>query len=312
MGILDFLTMSSQERAKAREATVLNMARQEAILAGLRSGAVPSMVQERLQATKDGRSPWTATATPAEMLVLKRHGIRPICAVSATCWMHYGRSWTRGHSQGWHQALDRLRAEAASAGANVVLDVKMHTAHLDGENNMDFSLTGTAVQVRSIKTATPLIATVSAVEFIRLIDARAVPTGIAIGADYEWFTDRSDQAMRWRWGNVESRFLTDAWYRVRTAAMRELRASAAAQGNGALAHVNFSQIFDFERENPNETRYFDYLLRHIVVATVVNVDTVDKPSADIRLVVDVGDDKRLNTGGHQHTAYSMNDRKGPI
>lgn len=312
MGLLSFLTTSSKERAAANEAARLSQVRQDAIITGLRTGAVPAMVQERLHDTLAGKSPWTVTANPAEMLVLKEHGIRPICAISATCWMHYGQSWTQGHSQGWHEALRRLRAEAAAAGANAVLDVRLHTARLAGENSMDFSLTGTAVHIASIRTHEPIVATVSTIEFVRLIDDGVMPTGIAIGADYNWFTDRLDMAMRRSWRNVESAFLTNAWRHVRATAMNELKASAAAQGNGALAHVNFSQIFDVEREDANDRPYIDYLLRHIIIATVVKVDSLKKSPSSVRLVVDISDQNRLKSGRDHHTAYSMNDTEGGI
>jgi len=34
----------------------------------------------------------------------------------------------------------------------------------------------------------PIVATVAALEFVKLLEADVVPTGIAIGAHYEWLT----------------------------------------------------------------------------------------------------------------------------
>ena len=93
------------------------------IQAALQEGRVPSATLARLQATRAGRLPWVATLTPAELLSVRSHGLRPIAAISATCWMHYGWSWTEGHAQGWNVALTRLKQEAYMAGANAVLDV---------------------------------------------------------------------------------------------------------------------------------------------------------------------------------------------
>ena len=313
MGLLDWLrnaavgpppALSPQEQEAA-------LRRQADIMVSLRAGQVPSVVRERLEASRQGRLPWIATLTPAELLLARSHGIRPIGAVSATCWMHYGWSWTLGHSQGWEAALQRLRAEAVAAGANAVLDVKMRSIALGVENSMDFSLVGTAVRIDGLPPSPePVIATVPALEFVKLIDADVVPTGIAIGAHYDWLNDwRGSTDLRWM-GNIESGALTRHWEAVRRQAHARLRQSAQGQGNGVLAHVNFSQMFEFgERENQPRR----YLARHIVVATVVDARRGVPVPHDIQMVVDLRDgiSPLLNTTKH-HQAYQQNDEDGPI
>ncbi len=69
---------------------------------------MPQFIQDRMEAARNGTAPWLATLTPAELLMARSHGIRPIAAVSATCWLHYGWSWTEGHAQGWQKALQTL------------------------------------------------------------------------------------------------------------------------------------------------------------------------------------------------------------
>src|ERR1700685_1721453 len=115
------------------------------IEASLRGGTVPPATRARLEAARTGRLPWIATLTPAELMVARSHGLKPIAAVSASCWLHYGWSWTEGHAQGWNLALRRLGDEARAAGANAVVDVKMRTLPLGGAASMDFTLIGTAV-----------------------------------------------------------------------------------------------------------------------------------------------------------------------
>ena len=146
MGLLDWLGLSSNPQARA--ALAASQSRQDDIVAALRSGQPPGGVRKRLEAARDGAAPWIATFSPAEMLIVRSHGMTPVASVSATCWMHYGWSWTEGHAQGWETALQRLRQEAKAAGANAVVDVKMRTVPLDVENSMDFSLVGTAVRLR--------------------------------------------------------------------------------------------------------------------------------------------------------------------
>src|SRR5262249_17970208 len=156
--------------------------------------------------------------------------------------------------------------EARAAGANAVLDVKMRTLPLAVESSMDFSLVGTAVRVEGLRESDdPIVATVPALEFVKLLEADVVPTGIAIGAHYQWMDDwRGNTNLAWM-GNIESRALSHLWEQVRQRAHHELRMNARDQGNGVLAHLNFSQMF--EREGDNQPK--QYLARHIVVATTV-------------------------------------------
>ena len=110
-----------------------------------------------------------------------------------------------GHSQGWDTALRRLRDEASAAGANAVLDVKMRTIPLGIESSMDFTLVGTAVKFNGLPPSSdPIVATVPALEFVKLLEADVVPIGIAIGAHYEWMNDWRGTARQTWMGNVES------------------------------------------------------------------------------------------------------------
>jgi len=181
MALLDWLTNGNDPAQQASRAA--SERRQADIVMANRAGSVPPMVRARLEAARAGTQPWIATLTPAELMIARTHGLRPVAAVSATCWLHYGWSWTNGHAQGWEAALARLRAEAKAAGANAVLDVKMRTLPLPVEDSMDFTLVGTAVRVEGLPPSQdPIIATVPALEFVKLLEADVVPTGIAIGA----------------------------------------------------------------------------------------------------------------------------------
>ena len=244
-----------------------------AIEAALRAGRVPPATLARLEAVRNGRAPWVATLSPAELLSVRSHGLRPIAAIAATCWMHYGWSWTEGHAQGWHTALKRLKAEARAAGANVVLDVKMRTIPLGVENSMDFTLIGTAASLAGLPPSDdPVVATVPALEFVKLLEADIVPTGIAVGAQYDWLTDWSGGTNQTFSGNVETSVLSQFWERIRQRAHAELRRNAAGQGNGVLAHVNFGQLFKVENDQAKR-----FLGRQIVVATIVDAPKQTKP-----------------------------------
>jgi hypothetical protein len=293
-----------QARAEQRQVETIN---------ALQRRQVPPSIKSRLELASAGKVPWIATLTPAELRIAKSHGIKPIAAISATCWLNYGFSWTLGHAQGWNEALSRLRNEAAAAGANAVLDVKMRTIPLPVENSMDFTLVGTAVSIAGMpKTATPIVATVPALEFAKLLEADIVPTGIAIGAHFEWLTDtyaRIRQNNSYWAGNVESTDLSRFLNLVRNSAYLDLRTNAQKQGNGVLAHLNFNELIEVEvHEQPTR-----YLGRHIVVATTVNAGPAVAMTHDITMAVDMhAGQSPLTYKTKHHQSYSTYNQEGAI
>ena len=284
---------------------------------------LPVHVRQRLDDSRSGREAWVATMTPAELLLARSHGVRPLATVSGTCWFHYGWSWTEGHAEGWHRALDRLRIEAREVGANAVVDVRLRTLRHRLGASMDFTLIGTAVRIEDLHASPdPVVATVPALEFVRLLDADIVPVGIAVGARYDWlggnggWGNSGDAAavrrLQWQeqsWNNQPLTGLTDFWERIRREAHRELRRAAARQGNGVLAHTQFGQLLKQERDKQPPA----YLGRHIVVGTVVDAKRGTGVPMPIVPVVDMLDCSPLDDPTvHRHTAYDLNDEEGAI
>jgi hypothetical protein len=307
MGLLDWLSGNGSGTLDPAAQAAADRRHAETLMA-LQRNELPPSARARLQGARQGQAPWIATLTPAELLLMRSHGIKPIATVSATCWLHYGWSWTEGHAQGWETALQRLRDEAVAAGANAVLDVKMRTVALDVEESMDFTLVGTAVRIEGLPPSRyPVVATVPALEFVKLLDADVVPVGIAIGAHYEWMADwRGATNLQWM-GNIECGALTRHWENVRKQAHAQLRSNARRQGNGVLAHVNFGQMFEREGE-PKQ-----YLARHIVVATVIDTPRRVQMPLPVQIVVDLrdGETPLLATSNH-HQSYMQNDEEGAI
>jgi hypothetical protein len=185
----------------------------------------------------------------------------------------------------------------------------MRTIPLNAENSMDFTLIGTAVSVEGLPPSNdPIVATVPALEFVKLLEADVVPTGIAIGAHYEWLADYNRSArMTWR-GNIESQTLSELWEVVRQRAHQNLRSHARMQGNGVLAHLNFSQMFESEQ---NKVR--QYLARHIVVATTVDAKRGTTLPHDIKIMVDTHAGSTPLTGTKRHhQSYASNEAEGAI
>jgi uncharacterized protein YbjQ (UPF0145 family) len=275
-------------------------ARAEAWEHALSRRTLPPFVTDRLADAATARRPWVATMTAAELLAARSHGVRPIATVTGTCWYHYGWSWTEGHEQGWHEALDRIRREAAACGANAVVDVRMRTlAHQFGPS-MDFSLIGTAVRIEGLEpNPAPVIATVPALEFVRLLEMGIVPVGLAVGARYDWLGRANyggfdpswggAQITQWQTGafagNQPLMELTGFWEGIRRQAHAALRANAAKQGNGVLAHTHFGQLIRREQDK----RPPAYLGRHIVVGTVIDTPRGAAVPHGITTVVDMRD-----------------------
>ena len=297
-------------------------ARNAAWEAALEQGALP-------ENTASGQGAWVATMTPAELLLARSHGIRPLATVSGTCWFHYGWSWTQGHAQGWHEALERLQREAIAAGANAVVDVRMRTLRHRLANSMDYTLIGTAVRIDRLPPGRdPVVATVPALEFVRLLDADIVPVGVAVGASYDWlnrvgyrgygvgasFSNTSWQT-NWKmqsWSNQPLTELTDFWERIRRDAHADLREAAGRQGNGVLAHTQFGQLLRREQDKQPPA----YLGRHIVIGTVVDTHHAAAIPHEIETVIDMRDDiSPLNQPGRpRHSGYEaeIQDQEGGI
>jgi uncharacterized protein YbjQ (UPF0145 family) len=288
------------------------LARQAAWEQALARHALPSFVAERLQAAGQGRLPWMSTMTPAELRLARSHGIRPVAAVSGTCWYQYGRSWTEGHAAGWRAALQRLKAEAVACGANAVVDVKMRTVQADLGPSMDYTLLGTAVRMEGLTASPdPVVATVPALEFVRLLEMGITPVGLAVGAKYDWLTDSyGAYSGKGDWTNRPLTSLSSFWEVIRRDAHHELRVDGARQGTGVLAHTQFSQLFKREGGKDNPDRF---LGRHIVIGTVVDARRGDGIPRHIRTVVDMRDDLSplLNETGRPAT-YDLNDTEGAI
>ncbi len=283
----------------------------------LKYDTVPQFVKDRLLDAAEGKTPWVSTMTPAELRLARTHGVKPLAMVSGTCWLHYGYSWTNGHAEGWRKALARLRAEAVILGANAVVDVKMRKIELESEDSMDFTLIGTAVRIDGLPPSkSPVVATVPALEFVRLLEVGIVPVGIAIGAHYEWLTDnnngyRPSFDRQGSWFNSPLHTLGNFWERVRRAALAELRLDTQRQGNGVLAHTHFGEIFKVEGPENTPQRY---LGRHIVIGTVIDRRPNIGISLAVQTVVDMRDDESplQSSKPHGHNTYTVEDEENPI
>ncbi|HWT99013.1 MAG TPA: heavy metal-binding domain-containing protein [Terriglobales bacterium] len=281
----------------------------------LERNKLPGFVEQRLKDAGAGKVPWISTMSAAELLLGKSHGVRPIATVSGTCWYSYGYSWTEGHAEGWGAALARIRQEALACGANAVVDVQMRTIPSGESASMDFTLLGTAVKIDGLPASSdPVIATVPALEFVRLMEMGVVPCGLAVGAQYEWLSYGAgwSTTAAGSFDNTPLRQLSNFWEKVRRSAHQELRRNAAKQGNGLLAHTHFGELLKQEGGDENQPPRF--LGRHIVIGTVIDTRKNAAVPHGIRTVVDMRDaESPLNgRGGNKKNTYRSNELEGGI
>ncbi|MCK9188830.1 heavy metal-binding domain-containing protein [Acidithiobacillus sp.] len=242
----------------------------------LREHRLPSFVQSRMFQTSQGRLPWISTAKACELLLQRSHGVQPIGMVTGNCWYHFGYSWTQGHYDGWHTAVERMRLEALALGANAVVDVRMKV-HPGEHEDMDYGVTGTAIRIRGLPpSAEPVVATVSAVEFVRLLEDGVVPVGIAIGANFDWYSPwmgtMAEQAAQSspfaaRYWNMEITDLSAFQENVRRRALYDLREDGRRMAAAVLAHTSTTQMFHVAGDQDNRERF---LCRHISIGTAIS------------------------------------------
>lgn len=287
--------------------------------AALNNRELPEFVVSRLRATQAGKRPWISTASVGALVTQRTHGIEPVGMVSGNCWYHFGYSWTQGHYDGWHTAIGRMQEEAAILQANAVVDVQMRVTRMPGAgaDQMDYAVYGTAVRIAGLRApSVPVVATVSALEFARLMEAGILPVGLAIGANYEWYYPNAwgsygagnmigsggwmnqgfggNVTGAGTWWNQELTALSEFMTNLRENAISQLATDAARIGTGVLARVQFSELIRVEGQGENAPPRF--LGRHIAFGTAILHEPRRHRPLGVRSVVSVSDQPMKSAG----------------
>ena len=288
------------------EPDAASQARQQQWADAIQHEGLPDFVRARLKAASDRQTPWLSTMSPAELLLSKSHGIRPVATVSGTCWIAYGTGSPTGYltdewgnfAQGWTRAIERMKREAVAAGANAVVDVQMRSSPSPQTTSADFTVFGTAIRFARLPPSTdPVIASVSALDFVRLLENGIVVCGMGMGTALDFvytpgtYTNTRPngpararliaQQLKTLGGNQPVDELSEFWQDIRRRAHQQLRQNTLATGRGVLARTNFSQL---SRDSDN------YFGRHIVIGTVVDAGRSGRGQRNVRTVVDMRDD----------------------
>jgi uncharacterized protein YbjQ (UPF0145 family) len=265
-------------------------------------GGVPAAARERLGKIRTGETTSFSSALGvAEALAVREAGFEPVCQVMGTCyyklgWQNVpwgGSSWggrdgmaveLDTQSAAWNEArtraVDRLREEAALAGADAVVGVHLRRAKRDWMTDLvEFVAVGTAVRSRRYDLGAdgPLLANLSGQDVAKLVREGVWPVGIVGGSTIVYVQESNRQAWRSRgWGtgrrNQELADYTEGMYAAREFAMRHVSEQAHALHARGVVGVTIDRSQSEREREVNNTKYIDLIIElHVMGTAVVEV-----------------------------------------
>lgn len=277
----------------------------------LEKGHLPPYVMERLQEQKEGIMPWTSNLSVNDWLVLKQFGIKPVGQVMGSSYYHiaysmsnYSGQWGSGNLQSIEQALrrtrelalERLVMEAKALGAQAVVDVKLYQKKPEYNSHaVEFVAFGTAVSIESqIPVNEPVLCGVNALDLAKLMMSGMFPVGYVLGISvYYQYASARDRNITQSWfsGNVEMSNYTEAVYKVRHQAIRNMEVQAKkVSAQGILAHDTELNVIPVEVERSQNDRREDHILEFIASGTAI-IKFSAKPMPSIELGLSLNDIK---------------------
>ena len=217
----------------------------------LAAGGLPLRAQRRLHETTQagGHALFTSTLAPAEQLVARMTGLRPISQVMGSSVYHVGfansvRGWgggelvnmTAAYEHARSRALSRMQQEAQVLGAHAVVDVKFEgRSPRWGEDLVEFTAVGTAVALQGQPPPRePALTLLKTDELWKLHHAGYWPVAVAMGNCF-WYEPHADCASEGSWYSQELPVHTRAAITARDYAVQRFRAFAAHFGEATAS-----------------------------------------------------------------------------
>jgi uncharacterized protein YbjQ (UPF0145 family) len=238
-------------------------------LARIEAGHIPASAERRLRELGEGGGCFTSDLSINGFALCHRLGLIPLAQVmgSSIYQMGYQSAWAPGTlgslglggsfmveldtlshalNEVRTRALARMAEEAASLGADAVVEVDTHTAEGElesGSASLEHTVFGTAVRRDGAHGKRPVLSELSVSEFSQLVRAGFEPLGIvawsavffagyAFGAGLA-FGEMGGAPTQ----NYELREFTRAFYEAREIVMAQLGAQAAALGASGVVGV---------------------------------------------------------------------------
>ncbi|QRF23894.1 heavy metal-binding domain-containing protein [Alicyclobacillus sp. TC] len=295
--------LSKSERLAKENAALY---RSERAIAAFERGQLPEYVEARARKQVQHELPWTSNLSVAEWALLARYGLRPLGQVMGATVYHqaewkmvlgrqnrYAGGWNTGFNgmyvnlysgscflneleQGMYEArwlaLQRLRAEAALLGAHAVVGVKVKLVPGTVDSSLEMTAMGTAITLDLPSVDEPLLCTVSAQDFVRLVHAGSIPVGLALGVGiYYQVSQWNDVWQSGSYSNQEMYSYTDAVYQARHRAVQEMRRHAAESGgNGVLAHETGLRVEEVEVEYGEGDIRLNHVVEFFAMGTAIS------------------------------------------
>lgn len=297
---MPFFRFRGGDNGVSKDERRAQMLRAEQTVAALERGDIPQYVKERILEQKQGEYPWTSDLSVNEWLLLQQYNLQPVGMVMGTSIYHIGYSaasfsgtWGSGFiptiedalQSGRNLALQRMKQEAQLLGAHAVVGVRLKTRMPDvNSHETEFTAFGTAVVLEGQKApAEPLLCTVSASDFLKLIQAGSVPITLGLGvAAYYQYSSRQDQWQSRSWQNQEMTRYTESVYETRHRAISHLRNQIhEVGGSGVLAHDTSLHVYEREVERGENDKRIDHILEFVSLGTIVStVPMSERPSIE--------------------------------
>jgi uncharacterized protein YbjQ (UPF0145 family) len=258
-------------------------------------GGIPLGAEQRLTGLAHQDAPvFSSDLSAKEYAIAQASGLQPIAQVMGSSvvqhgWQNYGwQSYSggiqemRSFAAPWNlsrtRSFERLRQEAAFAGADAVIGIEMReTAFMGEPGNVEFAVFGTAVRETTHAPGKrqahegPRLCALSAqdVDKLRRIGAETIDvighTSVVCVALSPW----ANQQMRSWWGNQEMTEITEGVYSARHLAMQEIRRQGARAGaNDMVVSTLRHQIHHREYESGGYARHFFIVSMHVLATAV--------------------------------------------
>ncbi len=259
------------------------------------NGGIPLGAEQRLTAlAQKDEHVFSSDLSAKEYAIAQASGLQPIAQVMGSSvvqhgWQNYGWNTYGGGIQEmpsfaapWNlsrtRSFERLRQEAAFAGADAVIAIEMReTAFMGEQGNVEFAVFGTAVRETTLspqrRTANegPRLCALSAqdVDKLRRIGAETIDVIGHTSVVCVALSPYANQQMRSWWGNQEMTEITEGVYAARRLAMREIQRQGSKVGaNDMVVSTLRHQIHHREYESGGYAQHFFIVSMHVLATAV--------------------------------------------
>jgi uncharacterized protein YbjQ (UPF0145 family) len=234
--------------------------------------SLPQVAQSRLQHIAAGGAT-AARLAASDYLTLDGAGIEPISVVMGLSVVHRGKLqlagvraateldvYSKSVTMGLHNAVERMRLEAAALGADGVKIDSWYHQHFDGEEH-EYSVVGTALRFLprpgALRTpaGTPFVAYCTPTVLAQYLRAGLCPVDWQRHVCVYHVPHRSlRQTIGQTFQNSEVPLFTDAWYTARELALSRMQQGLEQSGAQLLLDVGLGWEWDVFGEHTVEVR----------------------------------------------------------